>query len=287
MTLDPFKSWRRIAESATRERPRRKRPQRGAPQRRPEPGAEAHALVDRLLAGEPPFRKADWSRAESIARSPAFLHLVESLVRRQAERPNNLGYLAIGCSEAVLSKLSAARDVIEGRVSLDLEAKVTAMSMVQKEARALAEHLTAAAEIAERLYEGPPPLDPERDVQAAAKSVLAGGSPKMLYALWPLVRVGAFPYVLRETADFVRIFSDCLVGEENRTLAGLFLEWQRFGRRGGAADAFGRLRGALARVLGECLPPNVPGRFTTIAELLTVAGLPTTPANARRLLTRH
>ena len=63
--------------------------------------------------------------------------------------------------------------------------------------------------------------------------------------------------------------------------------WRRFGRRGGAADAGGRVRGALARELDLYLPSDAPGRLTTIAELLTAAGLPTTPATVRRLITRH
>ena len=88
-------------------------------------------------------------------------------------------------------------------------------------------------------------------------------------------------------ADAVRDNPELLTGRVSRARSARLPLWRRFGRRGGAADDGGRARGALARELSVLLPPNAPGRLTTIAELLTAAGLPTTPATVRRLITRH
>lgn len=280
MTRDPFKSWRRIVESATRERPRRKRPQRGAPQRRPEPGAEARAVVADILGRKNLFRPlaaADWTRVELVAQSAAFLHFVEALVR---EDPWPSG-APQAFAEQVLNKLAA--------VGTAPESDAIDYHEVTEQAGKLAEHLEAAALIVTQLYGDHDAADPAREFRFIA--YLYSELPPERWpaeAFWRLGRVGALAYVLRELAAAARVRPDVfLVSDARSDRSNRLPLWSRFGRRGGAADANGRLRGALARDIDRYIPLNAPGRLTTIAELLTVAGLPTTPENVRRLLTRH
>ena len=261
--LDPFRAWRRIVESAT---PGRRR--RTTPQRRPDPGPEARALVAAVLA-------RDWPRAEPVARSGAFLHLAEALVRAHTWPEGFAQPLA----ERALEKLTAV-----GAVS---EAAAIDWSAVEAQARALADHLASAAAIAEREYRDNPLPDPDREVRDAAREIGMISSSWPREAFWRLGPSGALPYVLREMADAVRDNPELLIGRVSRARSARLPLWRRFGRRGGAADDGGRARGALARELSVLLPPNAPGRLTTIAELLTAAGLPTTPATVRRLITRH
>ena len=275
--LDPFRAWRRIVESA---RPRR--PPRGL-HRRPEPSPEARALVAAVLAREHVYRPiaaADWPRAELVARSAAFLHLAEALVRAHTgpERSGSTGF-AQPIAERVLEKPTAAGVAPEG--------DAVDWSAVEGQARVLADHLASAAAIAEREYRDNPLPDPDREVRDAAREVGRISPSWPREAFWRLGPSGALAYVLREMADAVRDNPELLIGRVSRARSDRLPLWRRFGRRGGAADAGGRVRGALARELDLYLPSDAPGRLTTIAELLTAAGLPTTPATVRRLITRH
>ena len=273
--LDPFRAWRRIVESAGPAR------RHCAPQHRPEPGPEARALVSTILAREHVYRPiaaADWPRAELVARSAAFLHLVEALVHANP-RP---GGSAQPLAEQVLEKLTAAGVAPEGE-AVDWHAAAETRD------RAV-ELLAAAAALLAELH------GPERAREPLARALLEVGSAHehmepvawIRYATSALASGGVLAELLRTGAQgLADTHPSLLVSDARRGRSARLPAWLRFGHRGGAADAGGRVRGALARELSAYLPPDAPGRLTTIAELLTAAGLPTTPATVRRLITRR
>ncbi len=273
--LDPFRAWRRIVESAT---PGRRR--RTTPQRRPDPGPEARALVAAVLAREHVYRPiaaADWPRAEPVARSGAFLHLAEALARANPWPSGAAQPLA----EQVLEKLAAA--------GVDPEAEAVDWHEVAAARDRAAARLAEVADTLGAFYGAPPPEPLDRVLRAVGEAAEGMSTPAWVrYAVAFLARRGALAGVLRLAAEaLAEAHPALLVGDARRARSGRLPLWRRFGRRGGAADAGGRARGALAREMAVYLPPDAPGRLTTIAELLTAAGLPTTPATVRRLITRH